>query len=154
MAHWESNHFWVDVSDIFYIFFFCSGRGKGESEVPEDLFFIEDPRRGGGASSTGGAEGRGRVSCGELADLGGGGWGLFIFQGRNVHQVDVSRQKLSPHCLETIFVSQLPSPKLSPKMPPKLSLAHKRGFFFSLSRNYPPPPVREIARQLRGKNGP
>ena len=34
-------------------------------------------------------------------------------------------QKLSPHCLETLFDSQLPSPKLSPKMPPKLSLPHK-----------------------------
>ena len=44
-------------------------------------------------------------------------------------QIDVSRQKLSPHCLEAIFDSQLPSPKLSPKMPPKLSLPHKRGLF-------------------------
>ena len=42
--------------------------------------------------------------------------------------LDVSRQKVSPHCLETIFDSQLPSPKLSPKMRPKLSLPHKRGF--------------------------
>ena len=52
--------------------------------------------------------------------------------------IDASRQKLSPHCLETIFDSQLPSPKLSPKMPPKLSLslAHKRGHFF-LFRNNP-----------------
>ena len=50
--------------------------------------------------------------------------------------LDVSRQKLSPHCLETIFDSQLPSPKLSPKMPPKLSLAHKRGHLF-LFQNYP-----------------
>ena len=44
-------------------------------------------------------------------------------------QIDVSRQKLSPHCLEAIFDSQLPSPKLSPQMPPKLSLPHKRGLF-------------------------
>ena len=44
-------------------------------------------------------------------------------------QIDVSRQKLSPHCLEAIFDSQLPSPKLSPRMPPKLSLPHKRGLF-------------------------
>ena len=44
-------------------------------------------------------------------------------------QIDVSRQKLSPHCLEAIFDSQLPSPKLSPKMPPELSLPHKRGLF-------------------------
>ena len=44
-------------------------------------------------------------------------------------QIDVSRQKLSPHCLEAIFDSQFPSPKLSPKMPLKLSLPHKRGLF-------------------------
>ena len=50
--------------------------------------------------------------------------------------LDVSRQKLSPHCLVTIFDSQLPSPKLSPKVPPKMSLAHKRGLF-SLSQNDP-----------------
>ena len=50
--------------------------------------------------------------------------------------LDVSGQKLSPHCLETIFDSQLPSPKLSPKMPPKLSLPHRRGHFF-LFQNYP-----------------
>ena len=35
--------------------------------------------------------------------------------------------KLSPHCLATIFGLQVPSPKLSPNMPPKLCLAHKRG---------------------------
>ena len=43
--------------------------------------------------------------------------------------LDVSRRKLSPHCLETIFGSQLPSPKSSPELPPKLSLAHKRHIF-------------------------
>ena len=50
--------------------------------------------------------------------------------------LDVPGQKLSPHCLETIFDSQLPSPKSSPKMPPKLSLTHRRGHFF-LFQNYP-----------------
>ena len=45
--------------------------------------------------------------------------------------LDVSRQKLSPHCLETIFDSQLPSPKLSPK----LSLS-KRGLF-PILQDYP-----------------
>ena len=49
--------------------------------------------------------------------------------------LDVPGQKLSPHCLETIFDSQLPSPKSSPKMPPKLSLPHRRGHFF-LFQNY------------------
>ena len=45
--------------------------------------------------------------------------------------------------------SQLPSPKLSPKMPPKLSLAHKRGHFFLFQIT---PAVRVTARQLRDKN--
>ena len=76
---------------------------------------------------------------------------IFPFPEGPGRYLDVLRQKLSPHCLETIFDLQQPLPKLSPKMPPKLSLAHKRGhcFFF---QNYPPP-VRVIARQLRDKNG-
>ena len=64
---------------------------------------------------------------------------------------DVSGKKLSPHCLETIFDSQLPSPKSSPKMPPKLSLPHRRGHFSSFKIT---PAVRAIARQLRDKNCP
>ena len=64
--------------------------------------------------------------------------------------LDVSRQKLSPHCLETIFDSQLPSPKSSPKMPPKLSLPDKRGYFFASFKITPA--VRVIARQLRDKH--
>ena len=44
--------------------------------------------------------------------------------------LDASRQKLTPHCLAAIFDSQLPSPKLSHKMPPKLPLPHNRGHFF------------------------
>ena len=63
---------------------------------------------------------------------------------------DVSRQKLSPHCLEAIFDSQLASPKLSPKMPPKLSLPHKRGLSILLLKINPA--VRVIARQVRDKN--
>ena len=50
--------------------------------------------------------------------------------------LDVSGQKLSPHCLETIFDSQFPSPRSSPKMPPKLSLPDTRGHSF-LFQNYP-----------------
>ena len=69
---------------------------------------------------------------------------VLIFRSLNVlpypegpaRHLDVSGQKLSPHCLETIFDSQLPSPKSSPKMPPKLSLPHRRGHFF-LFQNYP-----------------
>ena len=54
----------------------------------------------------------------------------------HARHLDVSRQKLSPSCVETIFDSQSPSPKLSPKMPPKLSLANERGQFFLLQK-YP-----------------
>ena len=62
--------------------------------------------------------------------------------------LDASRQKLTSHCLAAIFDSQLPSPKLSLKMPPKLPLPHKRGLFSSKIV----PAVRVIARQLCGKN--
>ena len=50
--------------------------------------------------------------------------------------LDASRQKLTPYCLVAIFDSQLPSPKLSLKMPPKLPLPHNRGHFF-LFQNCP-----------------
>ena len=50
--------------------------------------------------------------------------------------LDVSRQNLSPPCLEATFDSRLPSPKLSPKMPPKLSLPHKRGLFFLVQNDW------------------
>ena len=59
------------------------------------------------------------------------------------------RQKLSPHCLEAIFDSQLPSPKLSPKMPPKRLSPTREGFLSSFKIN---PAVRVIARQVRDKN--
>ena len=50
--------------------------------------------------------------------------------------LDASRQKLTPHCLAAIFDSQLPSPKLSLKMPPELPLPHNRGHLF-LFQNCP-----------------
>ena len=50
--------------------------------------------------------------------------------------LNASRQKLTPHCLAAIFDSQLPSPKLSLKMPPKLPLPHNRGHFL-LFQNCP-----------------
>ena len=62
----------------------------------------------------------------------------------------VSRQKLSPHCLETVFDSQLPSPKLSHKMPPKLSLAHKRGHSFL----FPKLPPRFVPQHQDVSSGP
>ena len=65
--------------------------------------------------------------------------------------LDASRQKVTPHCLAAIFDSQfnLPSPKLSLKMPPKLPLPHNTGHFFLFQIA---PVVRVIARQLSGKN--
>ena len=61
----------------------------------------------------------------------------------------MSRGKNCLPCLKTIFDSQLPSPELSPKMTPKLALAHKRGQFSSFKIT---PAVRVIARQLRDKS--
>ena len=78
----------VDVSDSFY--FFCSGRGKGESKAAEgvDRFFfcIENPREGGGGSpGGGGAEGAGGCLRRTGEFFLGGGLKIF-FRGRNVHQ--------------------------------------------------------------------
>ena len=61
-----------------YFFFFCSGRGKGESEAPgggrRDRFFMENPRRGGSP-----AREAGRVSAANW----GIGWGgaKYFFSG-------------------------------------------------------------------------
>ena len=54
----------------YFLFFFCSGRGKGESEARRgggDPFFIENPRRGGGGFQEG-PRGREGV-CGELGNF-------------------------------------------------------------------------------------
>ena len=72
-----------------------------------------------------------------------------FFQTSGLLNLDVSGQKLSPHCLQTIFDAQLPSPKLSPEMLPKLSLPLKRRLFF-LSQITPA--ARVIARQLRSRH--
>ena len=63
--------------------------------------------------------------------------------------LNASRQKLTPHCLAAIFDSQLPSPKLSLKMPPKsiASPLTREGFFSCLKIG---PAVRVIPRQLSG----
>ena len=61
----------VEVSDTFY--FFCSGKGKGESEAPgggRSVFFIQKCQEGGGVSEEGrGVEGPG----GCLRGIGRGG---------------------------------------------------------------------------------
>ena len=70
----------VDVLDIFYLFF-CSGRGKGESEAPGGRggrFFIENTRRGGGVSRRESGRGAGRVSA---ANWGIGGGATYLFSG-------------------------------------------------------------------------
>ena len=78
--------------------------------------------------------------------------GMFPKQGYPegpARHLDASRQKLPPHCLEAIFDSQFPSPKLSHKMPPKCLSP-------TLEDIFPPfriaPVVRVIVRQLSGKN--
>ena len=88
----------VDVPDIFY--FFCSGRGKGESEAPGgggDLFFIEKCQ--GGAFQDGRGRGAGRVSAASWGILGGrvyGGLSFFFCRGRNGHQA------MEKHCSEPV----------------------------------------------------
>ena len=64
-------------------------------------------------------------------------------------QIDVSRQKLSPHCLEAIFDSQLPSqPNCLLKCLPNCLSPTREGFLSSFKIN---PAVRVIARQVRDK---
>ena len=60
----------------------------------------------------------------------GGVGGACSYPEGPARHLDASRQKLTPYCLAAIFDSQLTSPKLSLKMPPKLPLPHKRGHFF------------------------
>ena len=57
----------------YFLFFLCSGRGKGESEAKEEKgsVLIENPRRGGGFP--GGARGGQEGVCGELGTFWGGG---------------------------------------------------------------------------------
>ena len=65
----------------FGFFFFCSGRGKGESAAlgggGRDRIFIENPRRGGGLQHRRGRWGREGV-CGELGNFGVGGLNIFF----------------------------------------------------------------------------
>ena len=64
-------------------------------------------------------------------------------------RIDVSRQKLSPHCLEAIFDSQLPSqPNCLLKCLPNCLSPTREGFLSSFKIN---PAVRVIARQVRDK---
>ena len=75
-----------------FLIFFCSGRGRGESEaarrpgVGGGWFFIENPR-GLGVSRRAGDEGPGECRW-RIGILGGrGGVRNIFFRGRNVHQV-------------------------------------------------------------------
>ena len=92
----------VDVSDFF---FFCSGRGKGESEAPGrggawgGSVFIENPTTGGVSR-----RGRGRAGvCGELENPFGGG-GLNIFFGPETSAKVIISWK---DCLGIIFLDNL-----------------------------------------------
>ena len=51
--------------------------------------------------------------------------------------LDTSQQKLTPHCLAAIFDSQLPSPKLSLKMPPKIASPPQERVFFLFQKLTP-----------------
>ena len=78
-----------------YIFFFCSGRGKGESGAPGagwGRFLIENFRRGG-VSRRGRGRGAGRVELGIFFFAGGGGGLNIFFRGRNVHQAIKASKK-------------------------------------------------------------
>ena len=78
---------------IFFIFFFCSGTGKGESEGTQrgGVDFLLKIPQGGGVSRRG--RGVGRVSAANWGFWGGGGGGLNIFfRGRNVHQEEEKRR--------------------------------------------------------------
>ena len=70
--------------------FFCSRRGKGESEAPGGgrvSFNFGNPRRGvGGAFQKGRGRGAGRVSAVNWGIWGGEG-AKYFFRRRNVHQV-------------------------------------------------------------------
>ena len=84
-----------------FFYFFCSGRGKGESEESGGglgSIFIENPRRGGGVLQ----EGEGlRAREGVCSELGNGGGAKYFLRGRNVHQDKVSeidfKKLLRPH---------------------------------------------------------
>ena len=76
----------VDFSDIFN-FFFCLGRGKGESEAKGGGGSIFYCKSLGGSPGGRGAEGPGGC-VDELGNFWRGGGGLiFFFRGRNVHEV-------------------------------------------------------------------
>ena len=61
---------------------------------------------------------------------------FFCFGGgetrRALRDMQMSRKEVTPHCLAAIFDSQLPSLKLSLKMPLKLPFSPRRDGFFPL----------------------
>ena len=65
----------VDVSDLFYFYFFCSGDWpggvQGDREGGGGRFFVENPRREGGVSQDGGGGRGGRE--GVCREFGAGG---------------------------------------------------------------------------------
>ena len=60
----------------------------------------------------------------------------------------VAPKIVSPLSCDTFFALQLPSPKLSLELPPRMSVTYKRGLQCRFQSN---PAVRVIARQLRDR---
>ena len=83
-------HSFTTTQWTFRIFsiFFCSEKGKGESEAPRgrgSVFLLTKPGGGGGVSQEGGGGGgKGRRAC--LLGIWGGGVLNIIFRGPNSHQ--------------------------------------------------------------------
>ena len=71
----------VDISDIFNFFLLRGGEGGVRSDREGGgsvFFFFEIPGGGGSQEGVGGGEGPGRVSEGNLGELGGGGAKYFF----------------------------------------------------------------------------
>ena len=93
----------------YFLFFFGSGRGKGESEAAGGVvdFLLEIPE--GGGLHEEGPRGREGV-CGKLGIFGGGGGLNIFFRGRNVHQVSLRNPIL--HVYRSIQIDHRQTPFL------------------------------------------
>ena len=84
---WLLVRFFGGRLSSYFLFFSCSGRGKGESEAAGrgGVDFLLKIPEGGGSPGGGGAEGPGGCLR-QIGDFLGGGLNIF-FRGWNVHQV-------------------------------------------------------------------
>ena len=117
--HWTGSPNLGGRFDIFY--FFCSGRGKGESEAPgggEVRFLLKIP---GGLSPEGrGAEGPGGCLR-RIGDLGGGGGVNFFFSGLNVHQETKASIKTRTAIYRSLRALRAQNPQKVSKKSPRAS---------------------------------